>query len=312
MTRTSSITISILAATLLLTAAWTAPCLAAGSPGEAGVLSLRLGVGAREAGMGEAGVASSLGASAVWWNPANNVFGDFETDVVVQHHRYLGLFNQEAAAVAHRMGKGVIGVMFTGFYSDEIVRYSDIPAAEPQGTFKPYDIALGVSYAHPLGDSFGVSATVKMVYEKIDIYSDSGVAFDLGVTHRAMIDGLVFAVAVTNLGGQLQLKDEPIDLPRTIRLGAAWAPPSMLDGKITVTADMLMPRDGTEKAHLGAEFRLIPELALRAGTRVNYESQGITAGAGFVVGRMGIDYAFSDFTTEGFDDGHKFSLRFTW
>ena len=56
----------------------------------------------------------------------------------------------------------------------------------------------------------------------------------------------------------------------------------------------------------------MPELALRVGTRINYTSQGLTAGAGFRAGRLGVDYAYSDWTTEGFDDGHKFSLRIVW
>jgi len=76
----------------------------AGNPGDAGLLSLRMGVGAREAGMGETGVASSSGGTALFWNPANNVFADFETELVLQHDRYLGLFSQEAAGVAHLVG----------------------------------------------------------------------------------------------------------------------------------------------------------------------------------------------------------------
>ena len=73
--------------------------------------------------MGETGVATSTGGAAVFWNPANNVFVDFENSLVLQHHRYLGLFNHESAAVANRMGKCVLGVIFMGFYSDSIERY---------------------------------------------------------------------------------------------------------------------------------------------------------------------------------------------
>ncbi|MFO7608137.1 MAG: PorV/PorQ family protein [Candidatus Krumholzibacteriia bacterium] len=289
-----------------------APSALAGNPGDAGVLSLRLGVGAREAGMGETGVASSTGAAAVWWNPANNVFADFGTELVLQTQRYVGLFDQHAAAVAHRAGGGVLGFIFTGFYSDEIERYSAEPVGVPEGTFEPYDVAFGVSYARGVGENFAVGATAKMVYERIDIYSDTGFALDLGITHRAVIDGLLFAATVTNLGGQMNVKDQPFDLPTAVRLGAAWSPVTAVGGKLTLAGEVLMPNDSTEKAHLGGEYRLLPELALRVGTRVNYESQGLTAGAGFRTGRLGVDYAFSDWTTEGFDDGHKFSLRLVW
>jgi hypothetical protein len=311
MTRRSLSRILRLPLAALVVSCLGAPALA-GNPGDAGVLSLRLGVGAREAGMGEAGAASSTGAAAVWWNPANNVFADFETEVVLQTQRYVGLFDQHAAAVAHKAGGGVIGVIFTGFYSDEITRYDEEPVGVPGGTFEPYDVAFGVSYARRLGESFGVGVTAKLVYEKIDIYDDKGFAFDFSLSHMSVIEGLRFGAALTNVGGQMQLKDQPFDLPTALRLGAAYTPAAEgLLGRLTLAGDVLMPNDTTEKAHLGAELGILPELAIRVGTRVNYESQGLTAGAGFRVGRLGVDYAYSDWTND-LDDGHKFSLSITW
>jgi hypothetical protein len=285
----------------------------AGSPGDAGLLSLRMGIGAREAAMGESGVASSAGASAIFWNPANNVFEEFQTGLVLQHYRYLGLFNHESAAVANRMGKGVLGVIFMGFYSDSIERYGSEPVGVPEGTFKPYDVSLGVSYAHPLGDSFAAAVTAKLIYEKIDIYSDTGFAFDFFLTHKAVIEGLIFAASATNVGGQMNLRAEPFDLPTAFRVGAAWTPVGdFLKEKLTLAGDVSIPNDTREKAHVGAEFRLIPEFSLRVGTRINYENQGLTAGAGFRAGVLGVDYAYQDSTIEGFDDGHKFSLNLVW
>jgi len=285
----------------------------AGSPGDAGLLSLRMGIGAREAAMGETGVASSEGAAAVFWNPANNVFSDFETSLVLQHHRYLGLFSHESAAVAHRVGKGVLGVIFMGFYSDALDRYGSEPVGVPEGTFKPYDVALGVSYAHPLGDRLAAGVTTKFLYEKIDLYSDIGFAFDFFLTHKAMIEGLVFGASATNLGGKMNLNSEPFKLPTAFRLGAAWTPAHIFfQEKLTLAGDVVFPNDTTEKAHLGAEYRIIPEFSLRAGTRINYTNQGLTAGAGFRTGVLGVDYAYEESTVEGFDDGHKFSLNLVW
>jgi len=287
--------------------------LAAGTPGDAGLLSLRVGVGAREAGMGEAGVASSRGAAAVYWNPANNVFNEETTSLVLQHHRYLGLFNHEAAAVSHRVGKGVLGFIFTGFYSDSIDRYGADAVGIPEGSFKPYDVAFGASYAHPVGESFAAGVNAKFLYERIDIYSDTGFAFDFFLTHRAMIEGLVFAASATNIGGNVNLNAEPFKLPTAFRLGAAWSPASdFFQSRLTIAGDVVFPNDSTNKAHLGAEYQLIPEFALRLGTRINYENQGLTAGAGFRTGVLGVDYAYQESTVDGFDDGHKFSLNLIW
>lgn len=301
-----------LLAVLLLAVAVT-PVAWAGSPGDAGLLSLRMGIGAREAAMGETGVASSVGAAAVFWNPANNVFADFETGLALQHHRYLGLFNHESAAVAHRVGKGVLGVTFMGLYSDELQRYGSESVGISEGTFKPYDVALGVSYAHPLGESFAAGMTAKLIYEKIDIYSDTGFAFDFFLTHKAMIEGLVFGASATNLGGKINLNAEPFKLPSAVRVGAAWTPvDSFFKEKFTIAGDVVFPNDTTEKAHVGAEFRIIPEFSLRAGSRINYTNQGWTAGAGFRTGVLGVDYAYEESTVEGFDDGHKFTLNLLW
>ena len=295
-----------------LLASLAAPAARAANPGESGLLSLRIGVGAREAGMGEAGVASSRGAAALYWNPANNVFADFETELLLQHNRYLGLFNQQAAFVAHRVGSGVLGVSFMGLYSDEIERRGEDNTGLVEGTYKPYDVALGASYALPFGDRFGFGVNAKLVYEKIDLYSDTGFAFDFFVTHKAMIEGLTLAASVTNLGGQINLNEDPFDLPTAVRLGADWSPADVLGGKLSLAGDVVMPNDITEKAHVGAEYRLLPELALRAGTRINYDNQGLTAGVGFRTGRLGVDYAYGESKLEGVDDGHKFTLLLTW
>jgi hypothetical protein len=308
----SNTKVMTLAALVALVVAFT-PVARAGNPGDAGLLSLRMGIGAREAAMGETGVASSYGASAVFWNPANNVFADFETGLVLQHHRYLGLFNHESAALAHKVGKGVLGVIFMGLYSDTIDRYGSEPVGVPEGTFKPYDVTFGVSYAHPLGESFAVAVNAKFIYERIDQYSDTGFAFDFFLTHKSLIEGLNFAASATNVGGQMNLKDEPFDLPTAIRVGAAWTPVGdFFQEKVTLAGDLVLPNDSNEKAHVGAEWNIIPEFSLRAGTRINYKNQGLTAGVGFRAGVLGVDYAYEESTIDGFDDGHKFSLNLVW
>jgi hypothetical protein len=259
--------------------------------------------------MGGAGVAATRGAAGVFWNPARVVFDDLRTSVVLQHHRYLGAFDHESAALIHNTRVGQFGLLFSGLYSERITRYSAEGVGIPEGSFRPYDVAIGLSYARRLSAEFSVGATAKMVYERIDLYSDTGVAFDLFVAHRAVIEGLYFGASATNLGGQMNLNDGPFDLPRAYRIGAAYTPPSWLSGGLTFTGDVVFPNDSNEKAHVGAEARLLPELALRLGTRVNYDSQGLTAGAGFRWGRVGISYAYEEMTTQGFDDGHKFSLE---
>jgi hypothetical protein len=309
MTRSiSSVALAFLALAMLLNGA-----VQAGSPGEAGLLSLRMPVGAREAGMGDAGIASSSGAAAVFWNPANNVFYDFDTTLILQHYRYLGLFNQESAALAHRVGDGVLGLVFMGFYSDEIPRASGEPVGVYEGTFKPYDVAFGLSYAHPIGERFSVGMNAKLVYQRIDFYSDTGMAYDFFVAHQALIEGLMFGASLTNLGGQMNLYNEPFDLPTAYRVGLSYTPyRTFLKEKVTFAGDLFLPEDTNAKAHVGVEYRLLPEFTLRLGSKINYDLYGMTAGAGFQVGFMRLDYSYQDMTIGGFDEGHKFAVDMVW
>jgi hypothetical protein len=289
-----------------------AAALASGNPGDAGLLFLRLGMGTREAAMGGTGVASTEGAAAAYWNPSRLAFRPEGTELLLQQQQWLGTFDYTAAALTHHGSFGIIGLTFAGLFSEEIQRYGAEPAAIPEGTFSPYDLAFGASYSRGLGEEFAVGAQAKLVYEKIDIYSGTVFLFDLFATwHLSKLPGLTLAVSATNLGGQMTINQEPFDPPQTVTVGGAWEPVSgALANRLTVAGDVGFFNDGNNKAHLGAEFKLVPELALRLGYRVNYESQGLTAGAGFRYKVLGLGYAYEDITDDALDSGHRLSLEF--
>jgi len=281
----------------------------AGTPGESGFLSLRTAVGAREAAMGGAGVALSRGAAAVYWNPAMMAFAENGTDLLVQHQRMWGLFDKETAIVAHRTDMGALGFMFSGLYFEDMERYEEINVGVPLGSFRPYQVALGFSYSRMIVKDFAVGAMIKLLHEEIDVFGDTGLAYDLSVAHKAIIEGLWFGASLNNLGPDLNLNNAPYPLPTVLRLGMALEPTHPLfAGKVTLAGDVIFPNDGNSKAHLGIEYRLVPALALRAGSRINYTSQGLTAGAGFTRGNITVSYAYEDALND-LGDGHRFALE---
>ena len=301
--------LTILAAGLLLVAGG----VVAGTPGESGFLSLRFPVGARETAMGGAGVASSDGAAAVFWNPARLAFEDDGTDLLLQHQRSYGLFDRETAALAHRTPLGSLGVIFSGFYADDIDRTTEESIGETVGTFAPQQISLGVTYGRRVGERLAVGMGVKVLHEEIDIHAGTGFAFDVFLAHKALIEGLWFGASYTNIGSDFTVDSVPYPLPSVLRLGMSWDPQiEALDGKLTLVGDVIFPNDGTEKAHVGAEYRLVPALALRIGSKVNYESQGLTFGAGFRRGTIGVGYAYEDVVQSGIDPQHRFTVEFAF
>ena len=304
--------LGLLAAALLTF--WPAQAVhAGGKPGDAGFLSLRFPVGARETGMGGAGVASATGASAVYWNPALLAFADSGTDVLLQHQRLYDLFDKETAAVAHRTRIGALGFFFSGFYADEIDRYGSEPVGVPEGTFSPHQVAFGVSYARAVASDLTAGLSVKLLHEKIDVFDATGFALDLAVAHRTRIRGLTLGAALSNIGSGLTLNEESYDLPLALRVGAAYDPPqAFFAGNVSFAADVIVPNDGNEKAHLGVEYRLLDALALRVGAKINYEVQGNTAGVGFRRGPVDIGYAYEHMKEGGFESWHRFAVGLSY
>lgn len=305
--RANSLLVLLAAAAALVLAV--SPAAAGGDPGDAGFLSLRMPVGARETGMGGAGVGAATGAAAVYWNPARLAFEGPGTDLLLQHQRLYDLFDKETAIVAHRTSHGALGFFFSGFYSDDIERYGTEPVGVPEGTFNPHQIAFGLSYSRMLAADIAGGLTMKYLHEEIDVYSGSAVAFDLSLSHKALIDGLQIGAALQNLGPGITLNEVEYDLPLTFRFGFGYDPQHpFFAGNVSFAADVLIPNDGNEKAHVGAEYRVMDLLALRLGTKINYESQGLTAGAGFAKGRLEVGYAYEDMDNE-LDPSHRFAIE---
>lgn len=289
-----------------------AALLAGGNPGDAGLLFLRLGMGAREAAMGGTGVASTEGAAAAYWNPARLAFAGDGTAFLLQQQTWLGAFDYTAAAMVHHGSFGVVGLTFAGFFSESIERFGAEPVGVPEGTFSPYDLAFGASYSRAFGEELAVGLQAKLVYERIDIYSGTVMLYDAFFAWKLRhLPGVALGVSATNLGGDMTINQEPFQPPKAVNVGAGWTARSgPLADRLTVAGDVGFYNDGQEKAHLGGEILVVPELALRLGYRFNYDNQGLTAGAGFRHGTFGIGYAFEDIADNALDPGHRFSLEF--
>lgn len=280
----------------------------AGEPGSAGLLALRLGLGARSGAMGETGAALATDATAAYWNPANLVNAP-GTQVTLQHMEYFEDFRMESVAVSHNTPMGALGLSFMGFYVEPIARYDETPVGVQVGSFRPYDLAVGLSYAYDFKD-VSVGITGKFLYERVDLYDGSGAAVDLGVVHRTKLPGLVLGVALQNYGSKFKLNQQEYDLPVTLRMGASYngAPGSAeILRRTTLAGDIVVPNDGNARLHAGGEFRIHEAFALRVGHRASYDTWGPTFGAGFHRRMLDIDYAYMA-NENDFDDNHRVSI----
>jgi hypothetical protein len=273
----------------------------------AGVAFLKLGVGARAIGLGDAYTAVAGDASSAYWNPAG-IANVENIDVTLMHSEWFQDIRYEYVGGVQSFGDYAVGLGIVGLYMDDLER-RDGPSAEPIGHFGVFDFAFTGTYARRLSDHLDVGGSVKYIHEKIDDDTAKGLAVDLGGQYRIPgYKGLTAGVAVLNLGPQMKFIDDKFDLPVMYKLGIAVdVPAKALNGNIVFTSDLVMPADGTTKLHFGVEYELAEMLALRFGYRSGWDNQNVSAGLGVKVRNFRLDYAVVPFYSE-LGDTHRISL----
>jgi hypothetical protein len=295
------------ASALVLAALILLPVAASAEGGSTGLSFLKLGVGGRAIGMGDAYAAVDGDASCLYWNPAGcaSIEG---TDVLLMHSEWFEGVTYEFVGAARSFGDQAFGLGVFGLYMDDLERREG-PTSEPIGHFGVFDFAVTGSYARGLTDCLRAGGSVKYLHEKIDDELATGVAVDLGAQYDVpAVDGLSAGVAVQNLGPQMSFIEEKFDLPVTYRVGAAYdAPLSAVNGALLLVGDAVLANDGDPKVHLGFEFEYAETIALRLGYRTGWDNQNVSVGLGAKVGDFSLDYAYVPFYSD-LGDTHRISL----
>jgi hypothetical protein len=289
-----------------------APLTVTGEPhseaGTAGLAFLKLGVGARAVGMGEAFVATGEDASALYWNPAgiSRLQGGHMT---LMHAEWFQDVRLEYVGAAWGRGSDAFGLSFTFNTAGEIERRVN-PTQQPLGTFDAHDMAVGLSYARLLGQRLHLGGSFKILYEKIHLDDGWGWGLDAGLLYQPPLEDLTVGASVLSLGPQMKLRQEKFDLPTAYKFGMSYHPAllSFQGGDVLLAADLSKPVDNRLRIHWGAELRLRDLLALRTGYQMGYDEKGVSAGLGLKQGRFRIDYAIVPYSSD-LGETHRISLE---
>ncbi|MEM1115411.1 MAG: PorV/PorQ family protein [Bacteroidota bacterium] len=309
-----------IAALALLVAA---PPAAAQKVGTTSFQFLKVMPTARATAMGDAYVGLAKGAEALFWNPAG-LASTTGHAVTATHIPYLVDTRLSSAGYATSVrGLGQIG------FQVQAVDYGSIAETRtenlgfnPDGTynpgltgstFGPTAFVAGVSYARRLTDRFATGVTAKYAYESLydgpaagDVNTAAGaVLFDFGIQYETGFRSLDIAMSVQNFGPEVAFVEERFAAPLTFRLGASGdlvGPNGIVQqnaqNRLTVAYDLHQPNDYDQQMQFGAEYAFAELIALRAGYKMNYDTEGITLGAGLNAdlsgARFGIDYSYGD------------------
>ena len=268
---------------------------------------LKIGVGAEAIGMGESQVAATDDLYASYWNPAGLARLQ-KPQLALMHNEWFAGINHEFVGVALPVGNiGTVGV------SSSFLSFGDLQGRDSEGNetmiFRPYDLAVILSYARNFGHSIAFGANAKFLREQIADETGSGIAFDLGGLYTFSDMPLSLGFNAQHLGPRVTFIEEAFGLPVTIRIGAAYR---FFNDALVLTSDIIRPSDNDIAIGVGAGYTIGNILHLRTG--YNYQlggndlgaTSGLTGGFGLTLRQFQIDYALVPFGVLGMT--HRFSL----
>jgi outer membrane protein OmpA-like peptidoglycan-associated protein len=278
--------------------------LVSGQPGTSVMPVLRIEQGVRLSAMGGAGIGAVEDASAIYWNPAGlgRVMGN---RYALSHQQWFAGIKDEVAHVALPSGPGAIGLGLA--YSGEPgIEFWD-QNNEPGETFMTWNSALSAGYGFAVAGDYYIGAAVKGFYQSLYTSDGYGGALDIGFACRPLPSLSLGAIA-RNVGVATYGPGSE-KMPLEAGIGG-----SLVLGSVNAVLDVILPVDDAVSLRAGAEYKPVPELAIRLGYRTGPEDlgtlgalSGLTAGLGASVGQFSLDYAIAPYGKLGIT--HRIGLQ---
>ena len=268
---------------------------------------LKIGVGAEAIGMGESQVAAADDLYASYWNPAG-LARIQKPQLALMHNEWFAGINHEFVGIALPAGDiGTVGL------SSSFLSFGDLQGRDSEGNettiFRPYDLAVILSYARNFSSAIAFGANAKFLREQIADETGTGIAFDFGMLYAFSQMPLALGFNAQHLGPRVTFIQEAFGLPVTFRLGAAYR---LFEDTLLLTSDIIRPSDNDNAIAVGAGYTIANILHLRTG--YNYQIggndlgavSGLTGGFGLTLRQFQVDYALVPFGVLGLT--HRFSL----
>lgn len=274
---------------------------ASANSGETGFSFLKIGGGARPAGLGEAGVALYTDAAAAYWNPAGLAMQS-QNNILFTYNRWIEGVNHNFFSAKFVSGNHALAFHFISTGVDGIEQ-REIPSENPTAYFSSHDMAIGISYAQKFNANWSIGITTKYIYERIQ-NAVHALAFDLGVWHNiryaydnpAFVDRWRVGLSITNIGFSGKLVDEKIKLPAAVRAGSSFDILRNEKNRLTLAMDVIKPFSDNIRFNAGSEYGFRDYVFLRTGYQWSNDTRSFSAGLGVkMIDKIRIDYGLTVF-----------------
>ena len=262
--------------------------------------------------------AQASGANALFWNPAG-IAGSEGIGVSAGMTQWLVETTVMNAGVVMPMMGGTVGLSLVS------VDYGDIMKSgwgeesgqfifQPnQGSFSATDMSLQASYGRSLSDKFSLGATAKMVSQKIDDVSNSGLAFDIGTQFNTGYRGISMGAVVSNFGPDVdsQAPDDAsyeefpgMSLPMTFSFGVVGEAIPGLNAGLNV----LKQADMAQEFIFNGEYSVAGLASVRFSYNISNPQQPMSFGLG--LGMAGVTANVAISTPQHFDPVMRFGIGY--
>ena len=274
--------------------------------------------GARQAAAAGALSAVAGDVNALYWNPAA-LARLTSGQVTVSYSSYFKDVQFGFVGYARPLGVDQvvgIGVQYLSFGSFRETSVSD-PLGVRSGTFSAGDLAVTFSYSRPAGDYASFGFNLKTLHERIQDFSATALALDVGTHIRIPAYRLSAAVVMQHVGyvASRFVNGRKAPLPSSIRTGIGYRPKHL---PLLISVDVEKARRRPVVCRLGGEFNIRDIVFVRggfasSGGELRLESSdtrlmGISGGLGFRSDVYCLDYAYTPALRLG--DIHRVSLTY--
>jgi len=272
--------------------------------GNTGLRFLTFGQLPRGTALGEAFTAVSDDLTSAGFNPAG-LAGMDNIQFAFMHKAWFQDIYLNYGGMVLPVGRNIFNLGLT-VNTTPGIELRDGATLEPLGTTDANDAALGFGWSREVG-KVDLGLAGKFLYEKIHLYSASGLAFDLGVQygHKEWR----FGAAVLNWGPDLKFRQEKFSIPTQFRLGASYLfPRQFLQGSWLLAGDLVKPESFDPHLNLGVEYNYQSQFSARLGYKGGEQSQShLSFGLGVKVKKYLVDYAFVPFKLD-LGSSHQIAL----
>lgn len=281
---------------------------------------LKIAVGARAEGMGQAFVGVPGDVTSLWWNPAG-IGLERRPQLLLNHVQWPAEIAYEFIGIKYPLGRTqMLGLALASLHMDDMPVTTIFNPGGDGSYFSFGDELLQLSWAINLTSQFTGGISVKYVRERLDDLTMSAPLLDMGTFYYTGYRDLTLAMSITNFGGVMrpagtyQYLDEEGEYsqrryrsfspPTAFRLGTSMHVYRNEALALLAAFQVTHPVDNRENYNLGLELDIYHQLQLRTGWKVHAEEESWTAGVGTSIGMEGyemrLDWAYTDFGIFGF------------